>query len=114
LYLQPQVLYSLDAPDDERKYRSKHVQQPKNNKFSYTVASCWSFRILYLDARNRGYQINLLLVFRKTLHDFRLTHAMYSRFYLCCEDIGGVEMSFYSFLTSVLDASPSPGRFNPG
>ena len=23
--------YSLDAPDDERKYRSKHVAQPRNN-----------------------------------------------------------------------------------
>ena len=29
--------------DDERKYRSKHVEQPRNNKLSYTVASCWSF-----------------------------------------------------------------------
>jgi hypothetical protein len=35
-------IYSLDAPDDERKYRSKHVEQPRNNKLSYTVAS-WSF-----------------------------------------------------------------------
>jgi len=35
--------YSLDVPDDERKYRSKHVEQPRNNKLSYTVASCWSF-----------------------------------------------------------------------
>jgi len=34
---------SLDAPDDERKYRSKHVEQPRNNKLSYTVASCWPF-----------------------------------------------------------------------
>ena len=34
--------YSLDAPDDERKHRSKHVEQARNNKFSYTVASCWS------------------------------------------------------------------------
>jgi len=24
-------------------YRSKHVEQPRNNKLSYTVASCWSF-----------------------------------------------------------------------
>jgi len=31
--------YSLDAPDDERKYRSKPVEQPRNNKLSYTVAS---------------------------------------------------------------------------
>ena len=35
--------YRLDAPDDEQKYRSKHVEQPRNNKLSYTVASCWSF-----------------------------------------------------------------------
>jgi hypothetical protein len=35
--------YSLDAPDDERKYRSKHVEQSRNTKLSYTVASCWSF-----------------------------------------------------------------------
>ena len=35
--------YSLDAPDDERKYRSKHVEQPRNNKLSNTVASYWSF-----------------------------------------------------------------------
>jgi hypothetical protein len=31
------------APDDERKYRSKHVEQSGNNKLSYTDASCWSF-----------------------------------------------------------------------
>jgi hypothetical protein len=24
--------YNYDAPDDERKYRSKHVQQPRNNE----------------------------------------------------------------------------------
>jgi hypothetical protein len=35
--------YSWDAPDDERKYCSKHVEQSRNNKLSYTVASCWSF-----------------------------------------------------------------------
>jgi len=35
--------YSLDVPDDERIYRSKHVEQSRNNKLSYTVASCWSF-----------------------------------------------------------------------
>jgi len=35
--------YSLDAPDDERKYRLKPVEQSRNNKLSYTVASCWSF-----------------------------------------------------------------------
>jgi len=35
--------YSLDAPDDEQKYHSKHVEQPRNNKLSYTVVSCWSF-----------------------------------------------------------------------
>ena len=35
--------YGLDAPDDERKYRSKHVEQPREINLSYTVASCWSF-----------------------------------------------------------------------
>jgi hypothetical protein len=35
--------YSLDAADDERKYSSKHVEQPRNNKLSYTVAPSWSF-----------------------------------------------------------------------
>jgi len=35
--------YSFDAPDGERKYRSKHVELSSNNKLSYTVASCWSF-----------------------------------------------------------------------
>jgi len=37
-----------DAPDDEQKYRSKHVEQPRNNKLSYTVASCWSFSYIIL------------------------------------------------------------------
>ena len=35
--------YSKDAPHDVRKYRSKHVEQSRNNKLSYTFASCWSF-----------------------------------------------------------------------
>jgi hypothetical protein len=35
--------YSLDAPDDERKYCSKHVEQSRNIKLYYTVVSCWSF-----------------------------------------------------------------------
>jgi hypothetical protein len=29
--------YILDAPDDERKYRSKHLEQSKNNTLCYTV-----------------------------------------------------------------------------
>jgi len=33
--------YSLDPPDDERKYRSKRVEQSRNNKLTYTVTSCW-------------------------------------------------------------------------
>jgi len=28
--------YGLDAPDDKQKYRSKHVEQSRNNKLSYT------------------------------------------------------------------------------
>jgi hypothetical protein len=35
--------YSLDAPYDDRKYCSQLVELPRNNKLSYTVASCWSF-----------------------------------------------------------------------
>jgi hypothetical protein len=30
----------LNAPDNERKYCSKHVEQPRNNKLFYIVASC--------------------------------------------------------------------------
>jgi hypothetical protein len=35
--------YSLDASDYERIYRSKYVEQSRNNQLSYTVASCWLF-----------------------------------------------------------------------
>jgi hypothetical protein len=35
--------YRCDAPDNEPKYRSKHVELSRNNKLSYTVASCWTF-----------------------------------------------------------------------
>jgi hypothetical protein len=42
---------SLDAPDDERKYRSKHVEQPRNNNLSYTVASCRSFSYIIAPLR---------------------------------------------------------------
>ena len=38
---------SLGAPDDERKYRTKHVEYPRNNKICYAVESCWSFS--YID-----------------------------------------------------------------
>jgi hypothetical protein len=48
--------YSLDAPDDERIYCSKHVEQSGTNKLSYTVASSWSFYKLYHDSRNLEYQ----------------------------------------------------------
>ena len=34
-------IYSSDTPDDGRQYRSKHVKQSRNNKLSYTVATCW-------------------------------------------------------------------------
>jgi hypothetical protein len=51
--------YSLDAPDDERKYRSKHIEQPRNNKLSYTLLYFWSFsyikrKILILKIPERG------------------------------------------------------------
>jgi len=36
-------IYSQSAPDDERKYRSKHVELTKKNELSDTVASCWVF-----------------------------------------------------------------------
>jgi len=39
--------YSLDASEDERKYRSKHAEQRRNNKLSYTFASCWSFSYIF-------------------------------------------------------------------
>jgi len=39
----------------ERKYRSKHVEQPKNNKLSETVAPCWSFS--YIITKHIGYKI---------------------------------------------------------
>jgi len=35
--------YILDAPDDEQKYRWKHVEQSRNNKLSYTVAFVGQF-----------------------------------------------------------------------
>jgi len=38
----------LNAPDDERKYLSDHVEQPRNNELSYTVTSCWSFSYIIL------------------------------------------------------------------
>jgi hypothetical protein len=34
---------SLEAPDDERKYRSKHVEESRDNKLYHTVAYHWSF-----------------------------------------------------------------------
>jgi hypothetical protein len=48
---------SLDAPDDEWKYRSKHVEQSRNNKLSYTVASFGHFHKLYHDAQNHECQV---------------------------------------------------------
>jgi hypothetical protein len=43
-----EAVISSDAPDDERTYRSKHVEQPPNNKLSYTVAFCWSISYIIL------------------------------------------------------------------
>jgi len=43
------------SPDDDRKYRPKHVEQPKNNKLSYTVASFWSFS--YIVTKHIVYKI---------------------------------------------------------
>ena len=47
--------YGLDVPDNERKYCSKHVEQPRNNKLSYATASCWSFS--YIIRIAMSYQI---------------------------------------------------------
>jgi hypothetical protein len=44
----PEAVMQLNASDDERKYRSKHVEQPRNNKLSYTVASCLSFSYIII------------------------------------------------------------------
>jgi hypothetical protein len=49
----------LDAPDDERKYRSKHIQQPRNNKYPTQLHLLVIF--LYLDARNHDYQVYFVL-----------------------------------------------------
>jgi hypothetical protein len=46
----------FNAPDDERNYRSKHVEQPRNNKLSYTMASSWSFSYI---AENLFVQIGI-------------------------------------------------------
>jgi hypothetical protein len=64
--------YSLDAPDDERNYRSKHVEQPRNNKLSYSVASCWSILYIISYARKHEYQVQkskfcLLLTWKKAI-----------------------------------------------
>ena len=37
IHLSHDTKYSLDASDCEGKYLSKHVEQPRNNKLSYTV-----------------------------------------------------------------------------
>jgi hypothetical protein len=38
----PEAAIKLNVPEDVRKYRSKHGEQPRNNKLFYTVASFWS------------------------------------------------------------------------
>jgi len=35
-----QNLFTVAPDDDERKYRSKYEEQPRDNKLPYTVASC--------------------------------------------------------------------------
>jgi len=44
MYYQKLKKYSLEAPDDEQKYRSKHVEQSRDNKLYHTDAPCWSFQ----------------------------------------------------------------------
>jgi hypothetical protein len=40
--------YSLDAPDDERKYHSKHVEQPRYNKLAYTLGDSSPLCSMYM------------------------------------------------------------------
>jgi hypothetical protein len=35
-------------------YRSTHLEQPRNNKLSYTVASCWSFSYIISAIKSSG------------------------------------------------------------
>jgi hypothetical protein len=42
----PEAVIQFGCSDDERKFCSKHVEQPRNNKLSFTVASCWSFCVM--------------------------------------------------------------------
>jgi len=48
--------YSLNALDDERKYRSKHVEQPKKIIYPTLLHLVGHFRIVFLDTRNHEYQ----------------------------------------------------------
>ena len=59
----PEAVIQLKAPDDERKYRSKHVEQSRNNKLSYTVASCGPFCLLYHDTWRHDYHLSFVLEF---------------------------------------------------
>jgi len=51
----PEAVIQLNAPNDEHKHRSKHVEQPRNNKLSYTVASYWSFSYIIPECIRRFY-----------------------------------------------------------
>jgi len=62
--------YSLDAPDYERKCRSKHVEQPRNTQLPLVG----HFRKLYYDARNHEYQEIKYVVARVS----KITHNLWS------------------------------------
>jgi hypothetical protein len=58
--------YGLNAPDDERKYRSKHVEQLGIINYPTQLHLVGYFNKLYHDARKHEYQVYLtfLLVWR--------------------------------------------------
>ena len=84
------MYYSLEAPDDERKYRSKPVQQPRNNKLSYTLhlAGHFRIRVLYHDARKHEYLVQnakFTLIHSLRFHNFQ---ALPPRIFPVCRSKG--------------------------
>ena len=51
--------YSLDAPDDERKYLSKHVEQPRNNNYPTQLHLVGHFLKLYYSLRGISFVKNV-------------------------------------------------------
>jgi hypothetical protein len=87
----------LDAFDDERKYHSKHVEQPRNNKLSYTVATFRHFCKLYHDARNHEYKLyhdarshEYKLYHDARKHEYKLYHDARNHEYKLVWTVGGM------------------------